>query len=893
MPIEAPTATILVIAYKMEAMIGQAIDSALAQTVPCEIIVSDDCSPDGTLEAARKAVEGYTGPHRITVRSTPRNLGLCAHLTELASIATGDVLVFQAGDDVGYPQRVQRLLQVFAEHADAQIVGSLVDDIDPTGKVIEAGVRGTPHEIDQRWLLHRGKLAAVLGASMAVRRTLFTDFPPMEGQVEDNMLTLRAVLAGRCFCLQESLLGYRRHEGNLGSWVFDRSANDPAVYERRNRRVLAMYREIAADQRKCLAAHPELPIERRRLGAQLADMYALEADMREAVLDAPRHRWLGPLWRGVRHPGLRRKSLERAVKLFLPRSTFGRTDVVAGLGSRLRDWNRNRVDKRRIRVADQRGEGIDYAAWVETFDTTTDANRADLIERARALPAVTIAIVMPVHDPSPAMLAEAIDSVIAQVYPHWELCIADDLSTDPAVIALLNDSARRDPRIRVAHRTENGHISAASNTGLAMVTASYVGLLDHDDLLPEHALLCVAEAIAAHPEAAVLYSDEDKIDATGQRREPHFKPDWNPDLARSYNMVSHFGVYSTELLRAIGGFRTGFEGAQDYDLMLRCVDRISPSQIVHIPHVLYHWRLHEASTSGGDAAKPYAVEAGRRAIAEHLQRNGIEGVVHADPSGYRIDYALPAPIPRATVVLVEPSDALRAAIERVGYPALDLRTAKATPAACNGAALEGDADVLVFLDGHCVPDDAQWLERAIAWAMRPGTGAIGGKLYEEDGRVIGNGVLLGVAGAWSAMDGGARADGDGYARRAKLPQNLSALTHGLVVITRDAFTAAGGFDARYDAMAAATIDLTLRLGQAGLRNTWLPALRMRFDGGRAMLEATDADRHKLETRWSLATLLDPAYNPNLGIASTRWWFAHPPRVPLHCGASSRAIAANR
>ena len=320
-----PTATLLVIAYNMQGMIGEAVRSALAQTVPCEIIVSDDCSPDDTFAEAQQAVAGYTGPHRVTVRQTPRNLGLCPHLTELASLATGDVLVCIGGDDIAYPRRTERLLDTFSQHPDAQIVGSLVDDIDATGDVLERNARGTPYEVDQRWLLNRGKLAAVLGASMAIRRTLLTDFPPLEGKVEDNMLTLRAVLAGRCFCVQEPLLGYRRHETNLGNWVFDRSGKDYAAYERRNRRVLAMYREIAADQRKCLAARPDLPADKRRLGAQLADMSAIEADMREAVLDKPRSAWIEPLWRGLKHPGLRRKSLERAFKLLLPRSLFGKT----------------------------------------------------------------------------------------------------------------------------------------------------------------------------------------------------------------------------------------------------------------------------------------------------------------------------------------------------------------------------------------------------------------------------------------------------------------------------------------------------------------------------------------------------------------------------------------
>jgi glycosyltransferase involved in cell wall biosynthesis len=323
--VNAPlSATILVIAYRNEATIAEALRSALAQTVPCEIIVSDDSGGDRTVEVARDALAEYDGPHRVRVRSTARNLGLCAHLHELAHLATGEGLVCFAGDDVSYPQRVQALLERFAASPAAQVVGSHVDDVDATGTLIGARTRGTPLSIDQRWLLRRGKLAAVLGASMAIRRTLLTGFPPLEGRVEDNMLTLRAVLAGECYCLPSALLAYRRHESNLGDWVFDRSGDDYAAFERRQRRVLAMYREIAADQRRCVAARPDLPIDRRELGARLADMYALEADMREAILDRPRREWIGPLYAGLRHPGLRRKSAERALKLLLPRRVFGR-----------------------------------------------------------------------------------------------------------------------------------------------------------------------------------------------------------------------------------------------------------------------------------------------------------------------------------------------------------------------------------------------------------------------------------------------------------------------------------------------------------------------------------------------------------------------------------------
>ncbi|HEV2620942.1 MAG TPA: glycosyltransferase [Frateuria sp.] len=329
-----PSCTVLLIAYRMQHTIAESLRSVLAQDVPCEIIVSDDCSGDESLSVARDVMQGYSGPHRVTIRSTAQNLGLCAHLNELAGIATGEMLVFQAGDDVARPDRVARLLEEFAAHPQAQVVGSAVDDIDERGRLLAESVRGMPRRLDQRAFLRRGRMQTVLGASMAVRRELITELPPLHGFVEDNMLSLRAALVGECRCLPQALLGYRRHGGNLNDWMFDRSDHDYSTYERRNRRVLTMYRQIAADQERCAEARPDLPAERRRLALALAAMYRLEADMREALLDRPRHQWVRLLWRGLRHPGLHRKSAERGLKLLLPRRWFGRGAQIRGyLGS--------------------------------------------------------------------------------------------------------------------------------------------------------------------------------------------------------------------------------------------------------------------------------------------------------------------------------------------------------------------------------------------------------------------------------------------------------------------------------------------------------------------------------------------------------------------------------
>jgi hypothetical protein len=318
-------ATILVIAYRMAPTIGEAVRSALAQTVPSEIIVSDDSSDDGTLEAAEEAIANRADFHRVRVRSTARNVGLCAHLVELAAEARGEVLVCLSGDDVSYPQRTKSLLDAFAAYPKAEVIGSAVDEIDLSGKPLRTRVRALPERVDQRWFLTRGKMTTVLGASMALRRRLIADLPPLVGSIEDNMLSLRAALVGECRCLQQSLLGYRRHPGNFAKWVFDRASTDYVGFERRNRRVIELYRDVAADQERCVAARPDLDEERRRLAREIAAMYRLEADMREAILDLPKRDWLPLLAKGWSHPGLRRKAFERTLKFFVPRGTrFGR-----------------------------------------------------------------------------------------------------------------------------------------------------------------------------------------------------------------------------------------------------------------------------------------------------------------------------------------------------------------------------------------------------------------------------------------------------------------------------------------------------------------------------------------------------------------------------------------
>lgn len=311
--------SILLLTYRMERTIVQALEGAIAQTTPCEIIVSDDASDDRGFDLAAGRAAVYSGQHRLVLRRNASNEGLCRHIDTVSRIATGDILVLMSGDDVSYPDRVKKLLEVFDAHPDAYAVGSAVDEIDGEGNVMRRGAWFLDSPMDQRKFLRGGRLVALLGASLALRRQILDELPPLRGMVEDHMLTLRATLLGRAYCLREPLVGYRRHEGNLGKRIFVRQGPRRVARRQRYERTIQMYREIADDHAHCLAAVRELPAERRRLGELIASMYRLEAEGREAVLTLPKRKWLAPIARGLLHPGLRRKSLERALKLAVPR----------------------------------------------------------------------------------------------------------------------------------------------------------------------------------------------------------------------------------------------------------------------------------------------------------------------------------------------------------------------------------------------------------------------------------------------------------------------------------------------------------------------------------------------------------------------------------------------
>jgi O-antigen biosynthesis protein len=566
----------------------------------------------------------------------------------------------------------------------------------------------------------------------------------------------------------------------------------------------------------------------------------------------------------------------------------------------------------------------DYPTWVSRFDTLTAERMDELRTRAVRLgdDAPLISILVPTYQTPERWLRRCIESVIDQAYPNWQLCIADDASPDLRVMEVLREYAALDRRIEVTRRAANGHIAEASNTALAMARGSYVGLLDHDDELRPHALLAMAESIVVDPGLALLYSDEDKLDEDGRRFDPYFKPDWNPELLLSQNYLCHFTVIRTDLVREAGGFRAGFEGSQDHDLFLRCTERLPASRIHHVPRVLYHWRAIEGSTALDRDAKDYAADAGERAVANHLERRHVGARVESLSHGhYRVRWPLPESPPRASLIIPtrDKVELLRTCVdsilERTRYPAYEVVVVdnqSSDPATLdylaqiaresrvrvlhydapfnysainNWAVGQCDGAIIGLLNNDIEVISPGWLDEMASQALRPGIGAVGAMLYYPNDTIQHAGVVLGVHGVAAHRYVGMPKGYPGHGGRARVAQQLSAVTGACLVVSREAYECVGGLDEALQ-VAFNDIDFCLRLEQAGYRNIWTPFAEM-YHHESASRGSEDTEEKKrrfanevglMQERWGRHLLSDPAYNPNLSLAGTCSELSSPPRL---------------
>jgi len=537
----------------------------------------------------------------------------------------------------------------------------------------------------------------------------------------------------------------------------------------------------------------------------------------------------------------------------------------------------------------------------------------------------TFSFVMPTYNTPITLLIECLESLLNQTYQDFEICIADDRSPDPRVFETLQRYARRDPRIKIVRREHNGHISAASNSALAMATGEFVVLVDHDDLIPDYTLFVVAHYINQNPQAQVLFSDEDKVSVSGERFQPYFKGTFDPYLMYGHNMVSHLGVYRRDLVEKIGGFRLGLEGSQDYDLLLRAWEAVGADAIVHIPHVLYHWRAIPGSTAVSADQKSYAIIAAGSAINGHFERTGA-GLRSSEGFAPGCSGIVPTREARTLVSIIIPSrdhgDILQACIDSiakanshdteiividngsqdpptVAYLAeLEAsRTAKVIRHDApfnfseinNIGAQHAAGDILCFLNNDTEVVSADWLTRAHALLDMPGVGMVGARLLYPDGTLQHFGLITGMAAhkVAGAPHLGNAANDPGYFGKARLMQQFGAVTAACMFVRAEVFSQVGGFDPELK-VAYNDVDLCLKVRQAGFKIVGDPDITLihkesksrgsDVGGEKAVRLASEAQL--MRDRWAEMLDNDPFYSPNLSLERGDFVPANPPRVPM-------------
>jgi GT2 family glycosyltransferase len=543
-----------------------------------------------------------------------------------------------------------------------------------------------------------------------------------------------------------------------------------------------------------------------------------------------------------------------------------------------------------------------YSRWRENR-TLSDADRTRLRDEAASLAdPPLISVLVPVHNTPEPLLRACIESVLRQTYPHWQLCLADDASTALHVRTILQEYAQRDSRITVVYRATAGNISAATNSALEVAKGDYIALLDHDDEIAEHALSSVARALVADRSLDMVYSDEDKLEEDGQHSDPFFKPDWSPEYFLACMYTCHLGVYRTSLARQIGGFRSAFDAAQDYDFVLRFTAQTK--QIGHIPDVLYHWRKVAGSTACGEGAKPEAHERAASALRAWLADNGHAGSVERTGIAgcHRVRFALKG-TPLVSIVIptacksgvlhgkhtwfvarcvatirqqsTYPHVEIIVLYDEVIPPTLEQQLIEhgAQPvryqrppgpfdfaSKMNAGAALTRGEQLLFLNDDIEVLSADWIESMLEFAQQDGIGAVGAKLLFPNGRLQHGGVLI--------PDGTPRhvfyaypAFHPGYFNSQVVPRNWVAVTAACMMTRAEVFQSLGGFDVAFP-LNYNDADYCLRLRERGLRCVCTPYARLLHHESVTRDGFAPAEVAAFHRRWRDRLPRDPFYNPN-------------------------------
>jgi GT2 family glycosyltransferase len=549
-----------------------------------------------------------------------------------------------------------------------------------------------------------------------------------------------------------------------------------------------------------------------------------------------------------------------------------------------------------------------YLKWIRQNESEvfTPEMRGNEAECFRIQP--KISIITPVWNVQGIWLCRMLESVIHQTYTNWELCIAEGNSENPEIKKILEDYSGNDSRIKIIYLQKNFGIGVNSNEALRLANGDYVILLDHDDELAPHAIHEIVKKINEDPNLDFIYSDKDKIDEHCKRKTPFFKPDWSPDLFLSINYVCHLTAIRKRIIDDIGGFRDSYDGAQDYDLFLRVFEKIEPKKIAHIPKILYHWRAHTGSTAGSLTAKPYAVQAGKKAISDALKRRGIDGKVLDGLfyGSYRVKYRI---LDNPKISIIIPSRdhvlTLKNCIESIqnktsyeNYEIVIIDNLSIEPETYsyyqilkkdpkirilnykkpfNYSAINNygislvESEIIVLLNNDTEVIAKDWLTAMLEHAQRSDVGAVGAKLLYPDGTVQHAGVILGIKDRAAHSHRGYPANERGYYGRLQLIGNFSAVTGACMMLRKEVFNEIGGFDETLS-VALNDVDLCLKIRDKGYLIVYTPyselyhfeSLTRGYEDNPEKKARVKEEIARIQNKWGkIFNKADPYYNPNL------------------------------
>lgn len=563
-------------------------------------------------------------------------------------------------------------------------------------------------------------------------------------------------------------------------------------------------------------------------------------------------------------------------------------------------------------------EEVPYGPWYEQYIPTREELEKQRKKKWNYGP--KISIIVPAYKTPEAFLRQLMDSLLAQTYANWELCIANASPEDASMEYVLKEYAKKDSRILWKKLEENKGIAENTNEAFAMATGEFAGLLDHDDLLAPNALYEVAKALETEPDIDVLYTDEDKVrgDEVLEHFQPNLKPDFNIDLLRSNNYICHFFVVRKSLLEKTGGFRREYDGAQDYDFIFRCTQ--AAGKIHHIPEILYHWRTHQSSTADNPESKLYAFEAGKRAIEENLRQNGLIGEVsHTKDYGfYRVKY--PVQGEPLVSIIIPNKDAkedlekcIQSILEKSSYTNYEILIVENNStgeeifsyykelsgnskirllrwkrefnysAINNYGAKKAKGDYLLFLNNDTEVISPDWIEEMLGFCQRPDTGIVGARLYFGNNTIQHAGTVIGIGGIAGHMFTDMPRERSGYMHKAAIIQDLSAVTAACMMVKRQVFEEVQGFEEQLS-VAFNDVDFCLRVREKQYLVVYDPYVELYHyesksrgaEDSKEKVRRFQSEIEFMRCRWeALLKKGDPYYNKNLSLV--KWNYSLKPK----------------